>query len=84
MPPRAGAGAPRRAEESAHYSRRTGLSLDDIDFYLCFGFFRRAVIEQQKYVRFLRGDAADPRYARLDSSVRILREICQQYVTGRS
>jgi aminoglycoside phosphotransferase (APT) family kinase protein len=82
--PTLASGAPRRAEAIAHYSRRTGSSLGDIDFYLCFGFFRRAVIEQQKYARFVRGHASDPRYARLDASVRILRDICQRYVSGRS
>ncbi|HEY8538058.1 MAG TPA: phosphotransferase, partial [Steroidobacteraceae bacterium] len=77
-------GSPSRADAIAHYSRRTGLSLADIDFYLCFGFFRRAVIEQQKYARFVRGDTDDPRYAHLDASVQVLREICQQYVRGEA
>ncbi len=77
-------GAPTRQQAIEHYSRRTGLALDDIDFYLCFGLFRRAVIEQQKYARFVRGHSPDPRYARLDAAVRILRDLCQEYVSGRA
>lgn len=77
-------GAPTRQEAIGHYSRRTGRSLEDIGFYLCFGFFRRAAIEQQKYVRFVRGDSTDARYAQLDAAVCILREICQEYVSGRA
>jgi aminoglycoside phosphotransferase (APT) family kinase protein len=82
--PTLAAGSPTRQEAIEYYSRQTGLCLDDIDFYLCFGFLRRAAIEQQKYVRFVRGDASDTRYARLDTAVRTLREICQDYVGGRT
>ena len=38
-----------RADATAHYLRITKRAEDFTNFYLCYGLFRRAVIEQQKY-----------------------------------
>lgn len=81
--PTLSAGAPSRAEALEHYSRRTCNNLRDIAFYLCFGYFRRAVIEQQKYVRFVRGLSTDQRYANLHEAVRILHEMCRRAMSAR-
>ena len=59
-----------------YYAARTGSRLDPAEFFLCFGLFRRAVIEQQKYARFVRGQSDDPRYANLQGAVHTLRAMC--------
>jgi aminoglycoside phosphotransferase (APT) family kinase protein len=64
-----------RKEAVARYEALTGRKIGSIDFYLCFGFFRRAVIEQQKYARYLRGETQDPRFAMLDADIRVLRDM---------
>jgi len=66
-----------RREAIERYAARTGKRLDPAEFYLGFAFFRRAVIEQQKYVRFKRGDTKDPRFAHLNESVRTLRDMAE-------
>jgi aminoglycoside phosphotransferase (APT) family kinase protein len=65
-----------RREAVARYEQLTGRRVSPIDFYLCFAFFRRAVIEQQKYARYLHGDTRDSRFSHLDADVRVLRDTC--------
>jgi aminoglycoside phosphotransferase (APT) family kinase protein len=62
------------------YALLTGTAVADFDFYLCFGLFRRAAIEQQKLYRFLTGQTHDTRYAKLDEAVRILLESCRRLI----
>lgn len=50
--------------------------MKDFDAFLCFAFLRRAAIEQQKYVRYRRGESSDPRFANLNDAVRVLRDMC--------
>lgn len=72
-----------RQEAITRYATRRGIAADSIDFYLCFGLFRRAVIEQQKYVRFRRGETDDPRFENLDQAIGVLREMCTNVMRGR-
>jgi aminoglycoside phosphotransferase (APT) family kinase protein len=72
-----------RQEAVTRYARRRGIAADSIDFYLCFGLFRRAVIEQQKYVRFRRGETDDSRFENLDRVIGVLREMCSNVMSGR-
>ena len=65
------------------YAERTQTPLPDLDFLLCFGYFRRAVIEQQKYVRYRRGDTTDARFADLNGAVRILHDMCERALRGQ-
>lgn len=51
------------------YAARTGLSLADLDWYCALGAFRIAVIVQQIYVRYLRGQTTDPRFAGMGAMV---------------
>lgn len=81
--PTARPGVMSRREAIARYAERVGLGMESPDYYLCFGFFRRAAIEQQKYVRFIRGETQDPRYANLDASVTVLRDMCLQVMEGK-
>lgn len=59
-----------RAEVVARYAARSGRSVEQIDFYLAFGFFRLGVIAQQIYRRWKLGHTRDPRFAALIDGVR--------------
>ncbi|MGH7729084.1 MAG: phosphotransferase family protein [Vulcanimicrobiaceae bacterium] len=62
MPTRAG-GFPRRRELVERYARKSGRDCAAIGWYYVFNVFRYAVIGQQIYVRFLRGQTHDERFA---------------------
>jgi aminoglycoside phosphotransferase (APT) family kinase protein len=72
-----------RAQAMAYYMEHTGQRIETPDFYLCFGLFRRAVIEQQKYFRYVRGETRDDRFAGLHKAVGILREMCLNVINKR-
>lgn len=57
------------AEVSARYAARTGLDLTDLDWYRALGMFRIAVIIQQIYIRYVRGQTSDERFAPLGAVV---------------
>jgi aminoglycoside phosphotransferase (APT) family kinase protein len=71
-----------RREAIEHYSERTKRPVADAKFYLAFGLFRRAVIEQQKYFRYSRALTQDSRFAKLDKSVRVLRDMSLSILSG--
>ena len=52
-----------RAELVARYAAQSGRAVDDIDFYHALGLFRLTVIVAQIYVRYVRGQTQDPRFA---------------------
>ncbi len=52
-----------RAEVIERYARTTGLDLDHIHWYHAFGIFKIAVVLQQIYIRYLRGQTQDQRFA---------------------
>lgn len=54
------------------YAARTGANLDDIGFYETFAVFKLAVVLQQIYVRYVRGQTDDARFASLGERVRRL------------
>jgi aminoglycoside phosphotransferase (APT) family kinase protein len=61
-----------RRQLADRYAERSGRAVHDLDFYYCFGLFKIAAIVQQIYYRFRRGLTRDPRFARLDSAVKVL------------
>ncbi len=61
-----------RAEVAGHYADRTGVSLENMEFFYCFGLFRLAAIAQQIYRRFSEGRADDARFGALAQGVRAL------------
>ncbi|MGH8252122.1 MAG: phosphotransferase family protein [Steroidobacteraceae bacterium] len=65
-------GALSRAEVLARYAVQSGRSFPDFRFYRVFGLFRLAVIVQQIYRRFERGETSDPRFATLGDMARVL------------
>lgn len=55
-------GFPSRAEAAARYAARTGFDLGALRWYEVFAAFKLAVIIQQIYIRYVRGQTADPRF----------------------
>jgi len=65
-----------RAEIVAYYGEKTGLRVDNFDFYLIYGFFRLAVIVQQIYARFHAGQTRNPELASFIHIVHYLHGRC--------
>ena len=61
--PSDGLGFLTRAQAAERYAARTGFDLGDIAWYHVFGVFKLAVIIQQIYIRYLRGQTKDERFA---------------------
>ncbi len=64
-----------RAEILEHYGGATGLDLTNITFYEVFAVFKLAVVLQQIFYRYHRGQTDDARFADLDSRVTWLARI---------
>jgi aminoglycoside phosphotransferase (APT) family kinase protein len=61
-----------REEVADRYAQKSGRDVGHMDFYYCFGLFKTAVVVQQIYYRYKRGNTRDERFARLIESVRTL------------
>lgn len=66
------AGFPTRREAAQRYAQRSGAVLDELGWYVAFNVFRFAVILQQIYVRFARGQTTDARFAAFGAKVNAL------------
>lgn len=73
-------GAPTRAEIIRRFSERTGINVDNFDFYFCFGLFRLAVIGQQIYYRYRQGLTRDARFAALIDKAHSLQQMCSMVI----
>jgi len=73
---------PGREEMRALYAQKSGRDLSGLDWYLTFSYFKLAVILQQIYARWVRGQTADPRFAGFGAAVRTL--IVHAYGLGRA
>jgi aminoglycoside phosphotransferase (APT) family kinase protein len=62
------------------YAERMGISLENSDFYYCFGLFRLAVIAQQLYWRFYHGQTKDERFKLLIVAVHVLEKAARQII----
>lgn len=56
------AGFPTRAEAIARYAERTGFDVGPVGWHQVFAAFKLAVIIQQIYIRWVRGQTQDPRF----------------------
>lgn len=56
----------------ARYGERSGRDLSGVEWYLVFGAWKLAIILQQIYIRWLRGQTKDQRFAVLDEGARHL------------
>lgn len=71
MPTQAPGWLPRRVAVD-RYAERSGRDLSHVDWYLVFGAWKLAVILQQIYIRWLRGQTKDERFRFLDEGARHL------------
>jgi len=62
-------GWPTREEIVARYAARSGRDVSAIQFYETFALFKIAVVIQQIYVRYVRGQTDDPRFANFGERV---------------
>ncbi len=60
---------PSRAELAERYAARRGVSLRDLAWYEAFGLWKSAVVLQQLYIRWKRGQTQDARFAGLERVV---------------
>jgi aminoglycoside phosphotransferase (APT) family kinase protein len=61
-----------REEFIQRYAEKSGRSVDGLDYYLVFAYFKLAVILQQIYFRWKRGQTQDPRFAGFGQRVEAL------------
>jgi len=73
-------GAPTRVELVQRFGENLNLSMEQFDFYFCFGLFRLAGIGQQIYKRFYEGLTKDQRFARLKDKVNSLHFMCEKII----
>ena len=64
-----------RRELTERYAEKSGRNVTDIRFYYVFGMFKNAVIGQQIYARWKKGQAQDPRFGKLIEMVKVLGEM---------
>lgn len=82
MLPTTAEGMMTRRELVDRYSEISGITIDNIDFYYCFGLFRLAVIAQQIYYRYYHKQTADKRFAQLVFAVVLLEKGARQVIAG--
>lgn len=63
-----------------YYGERTGLGVDNFDFYTVHGLFRLAAIVQQIYRRYRDGNAANPRFATFGAIANMLEQRCLRLI----
>ncbi|MFP6664460.1 MAG: phosphotransferase family protein [Deltaproteobacteria bacterium] len=61
-----------RAEMTRRYAERTGFDVSNIGFYETFALFKTAVVIEQIYVRWVRGQTKDDRFEALGAIVPLL------------
>lgn len=75
-------GAPSRQELAEHYAAATGRSIDDLNWYLAYAFWRLAAIIEGAYAQVIRGDA-NSEYARaLENDVPALLAEARSFADG--
>jgi aminoglycoside phosphotransferase (APT) family kinase protein len=61
-----------RAQFMERYAQKSGRDLSEMHWYMVFGYFKLAVILQQIYARWKKGQTRDERFSNFDERVRIL------------
>lgn len=67
-------GLPSRDELVARYAARSGIDVGAVDWYEAYGCFKTAVILQQLYARYVRGETTDERMASRGDHIAVLVE----------
>jgi aminoglycoside phosphotransferase (APT) family kinase protein len=58
-----------RRDAAERYARVSGADLSDLHWYVVFSMFRYAVIVQQIYIRYVRGQTHDERFREMGAAV---------------
>jgi aminoglycoside phosphotransferase (APT) family kinase protein len=61
-----------RREMIERYAKRTGRDLSHFDFYWAWAHWKNATVVEQIYVRYVRGQTTDPRFATMGSHAPVL------------
>jgi aminoglycoside phosphotransferase (APT) family kinase protein len=69
-----------RKEVVQYYAEKTGLAVDNFDFYVIYGLFRLAVIIQQIYYRYFQGQTRNPAFADFGQLVNYLQQRCERLI----
>ncbi|MFC0558022.1 phosphotransferase family protein [Halalkalibacter alkalisediminis] len=72
-----------RRDWAERYARKSGRDVSDLHYYVTFGYFKLAVIAQQIYYRFYKGQTTDPRFSQLDQTVAALIKHGRQTATTK-
>jgi len=67
-------GFPSRTEAVERYAQKTGFTIEDVRWYHVFGVFKLTGVIQQIYIRYLRGQTSDARFATFGERVATLAE----------
>jgi aminoglycoside phosphotransferase (APT) family kinase protein len=67
-----------RDEAAARYGEKSGRDLSELDYYVVFGAFKMAVVLQQIYFRFVRGQTKDERFAGMGEGAKRLFELAAE------
>lgn len=73
-----------RQEVLDYYARQTGMEINNFDFYSVYGNFRLAVVMQQMYYRFRRGQTKDERFGMMAPLIELFHNICRQQIEKSS
>ncbi len=76
-------GFPTRAEIIERYAAGTGFDLGNWRWYFAFGIFKLIVILQQIYIRYLRGQTRDQRFAHFGDRIRAMADKGVAVTEGR-
>jgi aminoglycoside phosphotransferase (APT) family kinase protein len=69
-----------RREFVDYYAERSGIEIDNFDFYYTYGLFRLAGIVQQIYYRFYHGQTQDKRFAQFIHMNKLLEQMSLQVI----
>ncbi len=73
---------PKRADLVQRYAERSGRDVSDVRFYHTLGLWRLVVIAAQIYIRFVRGQTKDQRFAGLGTAIPLLAQAARAVAEG--
>lgn len=71
-----------RNEFIESYANKSGRDIWDMNFYMTFAYFKLAVIAQQIYYRYKKGQTQDERFAKFDQFVKTLMIHCKDVLSS--
>lgn len=75
-------GLPPRRDIAERYAGHTGVPMERISWYEGFALWKTAVVVQQIYLRYVRGQTQDPRFAERGARVPVLAELAREVLDG--